>query len=98
MNEKYGDELEVSITRQGMGGGGQSEFVLDLVGDDIDILYDVAQVLKERFKSIPGLVDIKSNYKTGKPELQIQMDMSKMEILCKFCHGRKRDKGYDRRR
>ncbi len=80
LNEKYGDELEVSITRQALGGG-QSEFVLDLVGDDVDVLYEVAQVLKERFKSIPGLVDIKSNYKIGKPELQIQMDMGKMEIL-----------------
>lgn len=79
--EKYGAELEFSILRQSSMGGGESEFILDLVGDDIDILYEVAGVLKERYKSIPGLADIKSNYKIGKPEMQIQMDMKKMEIL-----------------
>jgi HAE1 family hydrophobic/amphiphilic exporter-1 len=81
LNEKYGDKLEISIVRQSLGGGGESEFVLDLIGADVDTLYDVAQVLKERFKSIPGLVDIKSNYKTGKPEMQIQMDTKRMESL-----------------
>ncbi len=79
LHSRYGDSLEVSILRQSVGGGGESEFVLDLVGADVDTLYDVAQVLKERFKSIPGLVDIKSNYKIGKPEIQIHMDTKKME-------------------
>ena len=79
--EKYGDALEFSIVRQSLGGGGESEFVLDLIGADIDTLYDVAQVLKKRYASIDMLVDIKSNYKVGKPEMQIQMDTKRMESL-----------------
>jgi HAE1 family hydrophobic/amphiphilic exporter-1 len=81
LNAKYGQELEISINANGLGGGGQSEFQLDLVGDNIDVLYEVAQRLKERFANIPYLVDIKSNYKIGKPEIQIQFDTQKMEHL-----------------
>ncbi|MDR2395533.1 MAG: efflux RND transporter permease subunit [Endomicrobium sp.] len=77
--EKFGDELEVSIVRQSVGGGGESEFIMELNGDNIDVLYDVSQVLIKRFKEIPYFVDVHSNYKIGKPEVQIQMDPKKME-------------------
>ena len=76
--EKFKDELEVSIVRQSVGGG-ESEFIMQLNGDSIDVLYDVAQTLIKRFKEIPYFVDVHSNYKIGKPEVQIQMDSKKME-------------------
>ncbi|MDR2617110.1 MAG: efflux RND transporter permease subunit [Endomicrobium sp.] len=77
--EKFKDELEVSIVRQSVGGHSESEFVMQLNGADIDVLYDVAQTLIKRFKEIPHFVDVCSNYKVGKPEAQIQMDPKKME-------------------
>jgi HAE1 family hydrophobic/amphiphilic exporter-1 len=78
--EKFGDELEVCVLRQSVGGSGQSEFIMELKGDNnIDILYDVSQTLIKRFQEIPYFVDIHSNYKIGKPEIQIQMDPKKME-------------------
>ncbi|MDR1122430.1 MAG: efflux RND transporter permease subunit [Endomicrobium sp.] len=80
LNDKYGDKLEISIVRQHLGGGNRSEFVVELTGtDDIDILYNVAQKLINRYKSIPKLVDVHSNYKPGKPEIRIEMDAKKME-------------------
>ncbi|MCA6072547.1 MAG: efflux RND transporter permease subunit [Endomicrobium sp.] len=81
-NEKFGDELEFSIAKQSLGSGGsESEFVMELTGDDVEVLYAAAQQLAEKFKSIPHFVDIHSNYKFGKPEVQIQMDTKKMENL-----------------
>ncbi|MDR2425935.1 MAG: efflux RND transporter permease subunit [Endomicrobium sp.] len=80
LNKKYGEELDIAITRQLLGGS-QSEFIMELTGDDIDILYEAAQTLIERFKSIPHLVDLTTNYKPGKPEIRLQMDASKMEVL-----------------
>jgi hydrophobe/amphiphile efflux-1 (HAE1) family protein len=77
--EKFKDELEVSIVRQSVGGHAESEFVMQLNGADIDVLYDVAQTLIKRFKEIPHFVDVCSNYKVGKPEVQIQTDPKKME-------------------
>jgi HAE1 family hydrophobic/amphiphilic exporter-1 len=79
LNDKYGGELEFSIVRKSLGGGGESEFILELKGVDIEILYDMAQKLIDRFKDIPNFVDIHSNYKPGKPEVRIELDTKKME-------------------
>jgi len=81
LNEKYGKELEISINNNSIGGGGRSEFVLEFIGADIDVLYKVAGRLRERYKEIPYLADLKSNYKIGKPEIQIQFDTDKMEQM-----------------
>jgi HAE1 family hydrophobic/amphiphilic exporter-1 len=80
LNDKYSDKLEISITRKSLGGGGnRSEFVAELRGANIDVLYDVVQELMNRYKNIPKFVDIHSNYKLGKPEVRIEMDPKKME-------------------
>jgi HAE1 family hydrophobic/amphiphilic exporter-1 len=81
LNEKYGKELEISINNNGLGGPSQKDFEIDLIGDEISVLYDVAQHLKGRYAAIPYLVDLNSNYKMGKPEIQIQFDAQKMENL-----------------
>jgi hydrophobe/amphiphile efflux-1 (HAE1) family protein len=81
LNEKFKDELEISIVRQSLGGSTGSEFVMELSGEDVEILYEVARHLKEKYKVITNLVDVQSNYKPGKPEVQIQMDSKKMETL-----------------
>ncbi|MDR2644697.1 MAG: efflux RND transporter permease subunit [Endomicrobium sp.] len=79
LDNKYGNKLEISIVRQSLGGGNNSEFVVELRGADIDVLYDAAQELINRYKNIPKFVDIHSNYKLGKPEIRIEMDAKKME-------------------
>jgi HAE1 family hydrophobic/amphiphilic exporter-1 len=79
LNDKYGDKLEISIVRRSLGGGNNSEFVVELRGADIDVLYDASQELINRYKNIPKFVDIHSNYKLGKPEIRIEMDAKKME-------------------
>jgi HAE1 family hydrophobic/amphiphilic exporter-1 len=80
-SEKFGKELEFSIVKQSLGGSGESEFEMELIGDEVEVLYDVAKYLIEKFKDIPHFVDIQSNYKPGKPEIQIQMEPKKMETL-----------------
>ncbi|MFH1239010.1 MAG: efflux RND transporter permease subunit, partial [bacterium] len=41
----------------------------------------VANRLLPKLQTIPGLVDVSSNYKQGKPEFQVKMDPLKMEKL-----------------
>jgi HAE1 family hydrophobic/amphiphilic exporter-1 len=79
LNDKYCDKLEVSIVKQSLGGGDRSEFIVELRGSDIDVLYDAAQELINRYKNISKFVDIHSNYKLGKPEVRIEMNAKKME-------------------
>ena len=81
INEKFGQDFEVSVTGNSGLGGGRSEFIVELIGAERDELSAASKILIERFKEIPDLVDVKSNYKSGKPELQIQMDTKKMELL-----------------
>ncbi len=86
LNEKYGREYQdnnvhVSIGNSTMNGAGRSEFIVELFGADASQMSAAASVLMERYKGIPGLVDINTNYRSGKPELQIRMDTKKMESL-----------------
>jgi HAE1 family hydrophobic/amphiphilic exporter-1 len=81
LNKKFSGELEFSIVGQSIGAGVESEFIMELSGDNVDILHDFADRLIERYKTIPCFVDVHSNYKIGKPEVQIRMDQKKMENL-----------------
>ncbi|MDR1474196.1 MAG: efflux RND transporter permease subunit [Endomicrobium sp.] len=78
LRDKYGDDLEFSILKKSIGGS-ESEFQIELKGADIEILYDMAKILIEKYKDIPNFVDISSNYKPGKPEVRIELDTKKME-------------------
>lgn len=80
LNEKFNDELEFTITRLSVGGG-KSEFIMELIGEDIGVLYDVANTLIKRYKKIPYFVDVHSNCKLGKPEIQIKTVPQKMRDL-----------------
>jgi HAE1 family hydrophobic/amphiphilic exporter-1 len=78
LSDKYGNDLEFSILKKSIGGS-ESEFQIELKGADIEILYDMAKILMEKYKDIPNFVDISSNYKPGKPEVRIELDTKKME-------------------
>ncbi|HUO58381.1 MAG TPA: efflux RND transporter permease subunit [bacterium] len=61
--------------------GNQAPFSLDLVGADYTVLQPVVDRIKEKFKSIPGLVDVQTNYDGGKAEFQAKLDPSRMRSL-----------------
>jgi HAE1 family hydrophobic/amphiphilic exporter-1 len=61
--------------------GNDKPFMVMLIGDDLEQLAVAADQVIEKFKTIPNLVDINSNYKPGKPEFQFQMNPVKMEKL-----------------
>jgi HAE1 family hydrophobic/amphiphilic exporter-1 len=80
LNENFGAELEFSIVRQSFNGS-RSEFIMELMGDDIEVLSSVSEHLMKKYKTIPNFVDIHSNYKAGKPEVQIRMNTEKMKTF-----------------
>jgi HAE1 family hydrophobic/amphiphilic exporter-1 len=79
LKNKFRDKLEFSVISHRPNGDDNSEFVLELSGDDINILYNTAEYLMKKFKSIPYFVDIHSNHMPGKPEIQLKPDFKKME-------------------
>ncbi len=64
-----------------MGGATNSPFSMLLVGDDLAQMSQAAETVKSAFARIPGLADVDSNYRTGKPEYQVLMDPKHMEDL-----------------
>ncbi|GAB1402436.1 efflux RND transporter permease subunit [Elusimicrobiota bacterium] len=61
--------------------GTEKPFMLMLYGDDTDVLSKTAKLLTEKFQKIDGLLDISTNFRSGKPERQVVMDPAKMQAL-----------------
>ncbi len=68
--------LIISISDVSMAGE-DSPFALMLAGDDINQLSAEADKLILKLQGIKGLVDLRTNFRQGKPEFQIKMDPKK---------------------
>jgi hydrophobe/amphiphile efflux-1 (HAE1) family protein len=60
---------------------GQKPLNLNLSGDDLDTLSKYADKLKARMQKIPGLVDVDTNFRSGKPEFHVLFDRDRSEAL-----------------
>ena len=64
----------VSLNEASGGMGNQKPLVLLLFGRNTTQLSNLADEMITKFKEIPGLVDLSTNYRSGKPEYQIDID------------------------
>ncbi|MBY0470557.1 efflux RND transporter permease subunit [bacterium] len=62
-------------------GAGQRPFMMNVIGNDQKQLEDVAEKVFQFAKNHPGLKDVDTNFKKGKPEFQVVPDQRKMEQL-----------------
>ncbi|MGZ3768892.1 MAG: efflux RND transporter permease subunit [Bdellovibrio sp.] len=60
---------------------GQKPLNLNIQGENLEQINDYAQKLAERMKKIPGLVDVDTNFRSGKPEFHVEFDRKKSEAL-----------------
>lgn len=60
---------------------GQKPFNLNVTGDDLESLSKYANALKERLQKIDGLVDVDTDFRSGKPEFHVVFDRKKSEHL-----------------
>lgn len=60
---------------------GQKPFNLNITGDDLESLSVYANAVKERMRKIPGLVDVDTNFRGGKPEFHVVFDRRRSEQL-----------------
>jgi hydrophobe/amphiphile efflux-1 (HAE1) family protein len=60
---------------------GQKPFNLNITGDDLESLSKYANTLKERLRKIPGLIDVDTNFRSGKPEFHVVFEREKTEHL-----------------
>jgi hydrophobic/amphiphilic exporter-1 (mainly G- bacteria), HAE1 family len=69
------------VAAGGIGPGGMSDIQYYLQGPDIRKLADYSDKLIEKARTVPGLVDIDSSLRSGKPEVQLDIDRARAADL-----------------
>lgn len=67
--------------RQGSGGGLASTVDVNLIGPDLKVLYTYTDMLMERLRKCPELVDVDTTVSARKPELQVSIDRDRAADL-----------------
>lgn len=75
------DQAIIEVTDIDISGGGQKPFNLNLSGENLEVLSKYAEQLKERMQKSSDLVDVDTNFRSGKPEYHIIFDRNKSEKL-----------------
>lgn len=71
----------ISFGEIDIGGGNQKQFILNLVGDNLEELAAYADKIAKKLKASPDLVDVDLNYRTGKPEYHVLFQRGQAESL-----------------
>jgi multidrug efflux pump subunit AcrB len=54
---------------------------IEISGEDYDQLAALSKITQEKIKDVPGLVDLKDDYNTGRPEIEIRVDREKAGLF-----------------
>ena len=78
----HAPNIFISVTiPSGMGGGGRSDVEFYLQGPDIKKLTEYSDKLMAKARQFPGIADIDSSLRSGKPEVQLDIDRVKAADL-----------------
>jgi HAE1 family hydrophobic/amphiphilic exporter-1 len=82
-----GPDVKTSLQAPGIGGGGgggqggQGDVTFVMQGPDLRTLERASNALAEKARSIPGLVDVDTSLRVGKPEMSVRLDRPKAADL-----------------
>ncbi|PIQ23907.1 AcrB/AcrD/AcrF family protein [bacterium (Candidatus Blackallbacteria) CG17_big_fil_post_rev_8_21_14_2_50_48_46] len=74
-----GADFEVGEQQQGPPTG--APVSIDISGPDFAVLEQLRQEVREILTGIPGAVDVRDNFSTGKPEVQVNVDRAKASLV-----------------
>jgi len=72
---------EVRVEKDNEGPPTGDPISLEIYGDDMQVLAGIVEQVRALMRDIPGIVDMKDNLVTGKPEIQIRVDKEKTALL-----------------
>ncbi|MBI1325085.1 MMPL family transporter [bacterium] len=78
---QYPDLRSGVVDASNQGGGLAVQVDVNLVGPDLDVLYEYTDKLLERLRKTPELVDADSSVSKSKPELQVSIDRDRAADL-----------------
>jgi multidrug efflux pump len=79
LNTVYGADIQVEKEEEGPPTG--PPINIEISGEDILLLGELAAHARRIIKDIPGLVDLKDNFVRGKPEIRVRVDKEKAALM-----------------
>ena len=72
---------DIRLSKQQMGPPVGDPVNIEVAGEDYAQLAALSEEIQEKIKDVPGLVDLKDNYNTGRPEVEIVVDREKAGLF-----------------
>jgi multidrug efflux pump subunit AcrB len=72
---------EVTVQKLEEGPPTGKPVTIEISGEDFRVLGDLADNIMDTIKTVPGLVNLKSDYDRGKPEIQVHVDRARAAYL-----------------
>jgi multidrug efflux pump subunit AcrB len=72
---------EVQVEKEEEGPPTGAPINIEISGEDILVLGELAAKVRKEIRDIPGLVDLKDNFVKGKPEIRVRVDKEKAALL-----------------
>ncbi len=71
---------EIEVQKQENGPPVGAAINVEIIGEDFELLGQLAEQVKEIVAGVPGAVDIKDDYDSGRPEVRIEIDREKASL------------------
>lgn len=68
---------DIRVAKQQMGPPVGAPVNIEISGEDYDQLASLSVLVRDKIKDVRGLVDLKDDYNTGRPEVEIRIDREK---------------------
>jgi len=72
---------EVQVEKEEEGPPTGPPINIEITGENIHILGELAAQVRKKIRDIPGLVDLKDNFVKGKPEVRVRVDKEKAALM-----------------
>ena len=72
---------DLRVAKQQMGPPVGAPVSVEISGEDYDQLAALSRIAQEKIKDVPGLVDLKDDYNTGRPEIDVIVDREKAGLF-----------------
>jgi len=72
---------EVQVEKEEEGPPTGPPINIEISGEDILVLGELAAQVRKEIRDIPGLVDLKDNFVKGKPEIRVRVDKEKSALM-----------------
>jgi HAE1 family hydrophobic/amphiphilic exporter-1 len=70
---------DIYISERSSMGGGMTGLQIEITGDELNVLNDIASDVMNIAKEVPGVLDVQSSWRLGVPEIQVIPDRRRMD-------------------